>query len=50
LREDAKKFDKNDKSFKKIMENTYKNPNILSSCNDSKLMELKTLSAELENR
>ena len=32
------------------MDTTQKNPNILSCCNDSKLMELKTLSEELDKR
>jgi len=32
------------------METTHKNSNILSCCNDSKLMELKTLSEELDKR
>jgi dynein heavy chain len=52
LKEDAKKFDKNDKSFKKIMELTFKSPNIYASCvtNESRLMELKTLSEELDKR
>lgn len=52
LREDAKKFDKNDKTFKKIMEQTYKNPNILTCCvaNESRVGELKSLYDELEKR
>jgi len=52
LREEAKKFDKNDKTFKKIMEVTFKNPNIYACCvsNESRFMELKTLSEELDKR
>ena len=52
LREDSKKFDKNDKTFKKIMETAYKNPNIYACCvlNEGRLMELKGLSEELDKR
>jgi len=52
LKEEAKRFDKNDKSFKKIMENAFKNPNILACCvlNEGRLMELKDLSEELDKR
>ena len=52
MREEAKKFDKNDKTFKKLMEITYKNPNIYTCCvsNENRLMELKTLSDELDKR
>lgn len=52
LREEAKKFDKNDKTFVKIMEQTYKNPNIYTCCvtNETRLMELKNLSDELDKR
>jgi len=52
LRDEAKKFDKNDKSFKKIMELTSKNANIYACCvlNESRLNELKGLSEELERR
>lgn len=52
LREETKKFFKNDSTFKKIMESTQKNPNIYSCCvvNDGRLMELKNLSDELDKR
>lgn len=53
LREEAKKFDKNNRTFIKMMEMTYKNPNIQSCCvssNDSRLVELKSLSDELDRR
>lgn len=46
LKEESKKFEKNNAAFKKVMENTYKNPNILAACvqSEGKLSELKTLS------
>lgn len=46
LKDETKKFDKNDKQFKKIMEQTQKNPIIISCCvmNENRLSELKTLS------
>lgn len=52
LRQEANKFDKNNKTFIKIMELTYKNPNILTCCvqNEGRLKELKTLSEELDKR
>jgi len=52
LKEETKKFDKNDKTFKKIMELTQKNTNILYCCvnTESRLVDLKTLSDELDKR
>ncbi len=46
LKEESKKFEKNNAAFKKIMELTYKTPNIITVCvqNEGKLSELKTLS------
>jgi dynein heavy chain, axonemal len=40
LKDEAKKFTKNDNSWKKIMETTAKNPNIYASCvlNEGRLM------------
>ena len=32
LKDEVKKFDRTDKQFKKLMESTYKNPNVLASC------------------
>ena len=32
LKEESKKFEKNNAAFKKIMELTYKTPNIISVC------------------
>lgn len=52
LSQDANKFDKNDKAFKKIMDTVEKNKNIQYCCvvNEGRLMELKNLSDELEKR
>ncbi len=52
LRDESKKFDKNNAAFKKIMENTYRSPNVYGCCvhNEGRLMELKTLADELEKR
>lgn len=46
LKEESKKFEKNNLAFKKIMEHTYKTPNIFAVCvqYEGKLTELKTLS------
>ena len=50
LADEAKNFDKRDKAFRKIMELTYKNPNIYTQCVqvEVRLTELKTLSLELD--
>lgn len=52
LKEEAKKFDNNDKQFKKIMELTQKNPIIISCCvmQQTMLSDLKTLSDQLDKR
>ena len=52
LKEESKKFDKNNAAFRKIMEATYKTPNINACCvlYDNRLMELKTLAEELDKR
>jgi dynein heavy chain, axonemal len=52
LKEESKKFEKNNLAFKKIMEHTYKTPNIFAVCvqYEGKLTELKTLSEELDRR
>lgn len=52
LPEEAKKFSKTDLNYKKIMENTYRQPNVLQACVKSeggkRLDELKTISFELD--
>ncbi len=52
LKEESKKFEKNNATFKKIMEHTSKTPNILAACvtYEGRLTELKTLSEELDRR
>lgn len=52
LKEESKKFEKNNAAFKKVMEHTYKTPNIFACCvqYEGKLGELKTLSEELDRR
>ncbi|RKP21444.1 hypothetical protein ROZALSC1DRAFT_11414, partial [Rozella allomycis CSF55] len=50
LPEEALKFDKIDKSFKKIMSDTAKNNNVLDACNsDNRLQVLQELSEQLES-
>lgn len=46
LKEESKKFEKNNAAFKKIMDHTSKTPNILFCCvtYENKLSELKNLS------
>ena len=52
LPEEAKKFDKINNAYKKIMEITQKNPNVLQACvkaeSGNRLGELKNISNELE--
>lgn len=52
LKEESKKFEKNNAAFKKIMDHTSKTPNIYACCvlYESKLSELKNLSEELDRR
>lgn len=52
LKEESKKFDKNNVAFRKILETTYKTPNIYACCvlYENRLMELKTLAEELDKR
>lgn len=52
LKDESKKFDKNNQAFKKIMETTYKTPNVYACCvlYENRLTELKTLSDELDKR
>ena len=50
LPDEAKRFGKTDKTFKKIMEATFRNPNIRTCCvlTDTRLGELKSLSGDLD--
>lgn len=47
--QEAKRFDGIDKSWKKIMQDTAKNPNVLEACSvDGRLDTLRMLSEQLE--
>lgn len=47
--QEAKRFDGIDKSWKKIMQDTAKNPNVLEACSvDGRLDNLRMLSEQLE--
>jgi dynein heavy chain len=52
LPDEAKKFNKTDNNYKKIMEATSKNPNVLQACvkaeSGGRLSELKNISSELD--
>ena len=52
LPEEAKKFNKTDINYRKIMDNVAKNPNVLSCCvrgdSSNRIEELKMISAELD--
>jgi dynein heavy chain, axonemal len=54
LKDEVKKFDRIDKAFKKLMENTYKNPNVLNACfqseytSEERKEELKDISKNLD--
>jgi len=49
LPEEAKKFDRADKAFKKIMQNTKDNPTVLAACcQEGRLEEFKSLTAEFD--
>ncbi len=49
LMQEAKRFDGIDKSWKKIMQDTAKNPNVLEACSvDGRLDTLRMLSEQLE--
>ena len=49
LIQEAKRFDGIDKSWKKIMQDTAKNPNVLEACSvDGRLDTLRMLSEQLE--
>jgi len=50
LPDEAKRFDKTDRNFRKIMEATYKNPNIYACCvlTETRLAELRNLSGDLD--
>lgn len=52
LPEEAKKFSKTDANYKRIMDATHKQPNVLQACvkaeNGKRLDELKTISFELD--
>ncbi|OMJ92498.1 hypothetical protein SteCoe_4738 [Stentor coeruleus] len=55
LKEEVKKFDRIDKYFRKLMESTYKNPNVLASCyqdqhrSEERKDELKSISKDLDS-
>ena len=55
LKDEVKRFDRTDKSFRKLMENTYKNPNVLTSCYvsdinpEERIKELKNISNDLDS-
>lgn len=55
LKDEVKKFDRIDKEFRKLMENTYKNPNVLAACYQSSFTpderkdELKNISKNLDS-
>ena len=55
LKDEVKKFDRIDKAFRKLMENTYKNPNILTACYqdsfnaEKRKDELKSISKDLDS-
>lgn len=52
LPDEAKKFNKTDTNYKKIVEAAYKNPNVIQCCvkaeGGNRLGELKNISAELD--
>jgi len=50
LPDEAKRFDKTDRAFRKIMETTSRNPNIRNCCvlTDTRLGELRNLSGDLD--
>lgn len=52
LPDEAKKFNKTDNNYKKIMEAAFKNPNVIQCCvraeGGNRLSELKNISAELD--
>ena len=55
LKDEVKRFDRIDKLFRKLMENTYKNPNVLSACyqdsyrSEERKEELKSISKDLDS-
>ena len=54
LKDEVKRFDRIDKDFRKLMENTYKNPNVLSACYpigspDERKAELQSISKNLDS-
>jgi len=52
LPEEAKKFGKTDAAYKKIMDSTYKSPNVLQACvkadGGNRLNDLKNISFDLD--